>query len=75
MTPQEAENGRRRIARECLTELEANRPLNDDKRRTILQSYLEKFTRMLTEYHFKRSVPALWLNVCVRMIEKEKKYG
>lgn len=75
MTPQEAENGRRRIARECLKELEANRPLNDGKRRTILQSYLEKFTRMLTEYHFKRSVPALWLNVYVRMIEKEKKYG
>lgn len=75
MTPQEAENGRRRIARECYNELEANRPLNDDKRRTILQSYLEKFTKMLTEYHFKRSVPALWLNVYVRMIEKEKKYG
>lgn len=75
MTPQEAENGRRRIARECYHELEANRPLNDDKRRTILQSHLEKFTRMLTEYHFKRSVPALWLNVYVRMIEKEKKYG
>lgn len=75
MTPQEAENGRRRIARECYHELEANRPLNDDKRRTILQSYLKKFTQMLTEYHFKRSVPALWLNVYVRMIEKEKKYG
>lgn len=75
MTPQEAENGRRRIARECYHELEANQPLNDDKRRTILQSYLEKFTRMLTEYHFKRSVPALWLSVYVRMIEKEKKYG
>lgn len=75
MTPQEAENGRRRIARECYNKLEANRPLNDDKRRTILQSYLEKFTRMLTEYHFKRSVPALRLNVYVRMIEKEKKYG
>lgn len=75
MTPQEAENGRRTIARECYHELDANRPLNDDKRRTILQSYLKEFTRMLTEYHFNRSVPALWLNVYVRMIEKEKKYG
>lgn len=73
MNEQILENGRRRIARECYHELEANRPLNDDKRRTILQSYLEKFTRMLTEYHFKRSVPALWLDVYVRMIEKEKK--
>ena len=75
MTPQEAENGRRTIARECYHELDANRPLNDDKRRTILKKHLKQFTSLLTEYHHKRSIPAIWLNVYLFKLEKEMKDG
>lgn len=33
MTPQEMENGRRKVARDCKQELEKNKPLNDVKRK------------------------------------------
>ncbi len=57
MTPQEAENGRRRIARECYHELDANRPI---KRKSIMnrQKRAGQFQLRLTE-HLKEKVVEL----------------
>ncbi|WP_273840289.1 hypothetical protein [Providencia rettgeri] len=75
MTPQEMENGRRAIAKECKQELEKNKPLNDVKRKSILSKYLNKFTTWLSPDQLKKTTVNIWLSVYVEKLHKEEKHG
>lgn len=75
MTPQEMENGRRAIARECKQELEDNKPLNDVKRKSTLSKYLNKFTTWLSPDQLKKTTVKIWLSVYIEKLHKEEKHG
>ena len=69
------ENGRRAIARECKQELENNKPLNDVKRKSILNKYLNKFATWLSPDQLKKTTVNIWLSVYVEKLHKEEKHG
>lgn len=66
MTPQEAENGRRRIARECLKEL--MQYTSDEQHTAILDKYTPKF-KPLNHMRFNNKDV---LSYYVRLLQKEK---
>lgn len=66
MTPQEAENGRRRIARECLKEL--MQYTSDEQHTAILDKYTPKF-KPLNHLSFPAKRV---LGYYVRLLQKEK---
>lgn len=67
MTPQEAENGRRRIARDCLTEL--MKYTSDEQHTAILDKYTPKF-KPLNHLCFPAKRV---LGYYVRILQKEMK--
>nr|WP_282490191.1 hypothetical protein [Providencia alcalifaciens] len=69
------ENGRRAIAREWKKELENNKPLNDVKRKSILNKYLNKFATWLSPDQLKKTTVNIWLSVYVEKLHKEEKHG
>ncbi|HGI5213759.1 TPA: hypothetical protein ACJTPC_001788 [Providencia alcalifaciens] len=69
------ENGRRAIARECKKELKNNKPLNDVKRKSILNKYLNKFATWLSPDQLKKTTVNIWLSVYVEKLHKEEKHG
>lgn len=69
MTPQEAENGRRRIARDCLTELMKH--TSDEQHTAILDKYTPKF-KPLNHLRFPAK-RVLGYYVCT--LQKEMKDG
>lgn len=69
MTPQEAENGRRRIARECLKEL--MQYTSDEQHTAILDKYTPKF-KPLNHLRFPAKMV---LGYYVRTLQKEMKDG
>ncbi|MEG0278836.1 MAG: hypothetical protein RR446_12020, partial [Lachnospiraceae bacterium] len=72
MTPQEAENGRRTIARECLAELEKPENKSDERHTAILDKYTPKFATLNHLPHFP---PKRVLGHVMRELQKEKKDG
>ena len=68
MTPQEEENGRRTIARECLAELEKLENKSDEQHTAILDKYTIKFTP-LNHMRFNNKDA---LCHYVRLLQKEK---
>lgn len=69
MTPQEAENGRRRIARDCLTELMQH--TSDEQHTAILDKYTPKFKPL---NHLRFPAKRV-LGYYVRTLQKEMKDG
>ena len=69
MTPQEAENGRRRIARECLTELKQY--TSDEQHTAILDKYTPKFKPL---NHLRFPAKRV-LGYYVRTLQKEMRDG
>ncbi|WP_430248350.1 hypothetical protein ACIH2S_07160 [Providencia sp. PAZ2] len=51
MTPQEMENGRRKVARDCRDKLKQLKKLSDKQSTAILKDYLPKFQLTLNEKH------------------------
>nr|WP_307862958.1 hypothetical protein [Providencia rettgeri] len=74
MTPQEMENGRRAIARECRDKLKQLKKLSDKQSAAILKDYLPKFQLTLSEKH-KKFPPIMWLTWYVNSIDKEINSG
>ena len=66
MTPQEAENGRRRIARECLKEL--MQYTSEEQHTSILDKYTIKFAPLNHMRFNNKDV----LSHYVRLLQKEK---
>lgn len=75
MTPQEMENGRRKIARDCRDKLKLLKKLNDKQSTAILKYYLPTFTLTLTKEHLEKCPANMWLNYYVRTIDKEINSG
>ncbi|EMK3755942.1 hypothetical protein V8167_001490 [Providencia rettgeri] len=75
MTPQEMENGRRAIARECRDKLKRLKKLSDKQSAAILKSFLPTFTLTLTKEHLAKYPANMWLNYYVRTIDKEINSG
>ncbi len=71
MTPQEAENGRRTIARECLAELEKPENKSDERHTAILDKYTPKFA---TLNHLRFPAKRV-LGYYVRTLQKEMRDG
>ncbi len=69
MTPQEAENGRRRIARDCLTELMQH--TSDEQHTAILDKYTPKFKPL---NHLRFPAKRV-LGYYVRTLQKEMRDG
>lgn len=69
MTPQEAENGRRRIARDCLTEL--MQYTSDEQHTAILDKYTPKFKPL---NHLRFPAKRV-LGYYVRTLQREMKDG
>ncbi len=69
MTPQEAENGRRQIARDCLTEL--MQYTSDEQHTAILDKYTPKFKPL---NHLRFPAKRV-LGYYVRTLQKEMKDG
>lgn len=65
MTPQEAENGRRRIARECLKEL--MQYTSDEQHTAILGKYTPKFKPLNHPCFPEKKVPGYY----VRTLQQE----
>nr|WP_282559044.1 hypothetical protein [Providencia heimbachae] len=74
MTPQEMENGRRAVARECRDKLKQLKKLSDKQSTAILKDYLPKFQLTLSEKH-KKFPPIMWLTYYVNSIDKEINSG
>ncbi|EMA4781883.1 MULTISPECIES: hypothetical protein [Providencia] len=72
MTPQEMENGRRKIAKDCLKELHDLSEKTDPNITTVLDKYTPQFSPLNDKKHFP---PKMVLGHLVRQIEKEMNYG
>lgn len=74
MTPQEMENGRRAIARECRNEL---KKLMEEERLTseieigVLNKHLDKFKSLMTNEQLKKYYPVSFLSYTAKQIDKE----
>ncbi|NHB93549.1 hypothetical protein [Photorhabdus cinerea] len=72
MNEQVLENGRRAIARECLSELTALEKYDDKAATAILDKYTQQFKLIMNEHQKKKASPKGWLSQYVRDIRKEK---
>ncbi|WP_289992015.1 hypothetical protein [Photorhabdus laumondii] len=71
MNEQVLENGRRKIARECLRELIDLNKYDDKAVTEILDKYTPKFKLIMSEHQMKKASPKIWLAQYVRNIRKE----
>ncbi|MBS9442443.1 hypothetical protein EAE89_12195 [Photorhabdus heterorhabditis] len=71
MSEQIYENGRRKIARECLSELTALNRYDDKAVTAILDKYTHKFKLIMNEHQMRKSTPKAWLSQYVRDLQKE----
>ncbi|MGV8004514.1 hypothetical protein QPK14_21280 [Photorhabdus temperata subsp. temperata] len=72
MSEQIYENGRRKIARECLSELTALNKYDDKAVTAILDKYTPKFKLIMSEHQKKKASPKNWLAQYVRNLQKEQ---
>ncbi|PQQ22670.1 hypothetical protein [Photorhabdus hindustanensis] len=75
MNDQVLENGRRAIARECLSELTSLSKYDDKAVTAILDKYTPKFKLIMSEHQKKKASPKNWLSQYVRNLQKECKNG
>ncbi|MGV8004274.1 hypothetical protein QPK14_19975 [Photorhabdus temperata subsp. temperata] len=75
MSEQIYENGRRKIARECLSELTALDKYDDKAATAILDKYTPQFKLIMSEHQKKKASPKGWLSQYVRNLQKECKNG
>ncbi|MCL0011642.1 hypothetical protein MKU80_011435 [Providencia rettgeri] len=74
MTPQEMENGRRAIARECRNELKdimKKEKLTSEIEISVLNKHLDKFKSLMTSEQLKKYYPVSFLSYTAKLIDKE----
>lgn len=74
MTPQEMENGRRAIARECRNELKKimeEEKLTSEIEISVLNKHLDKFKSLMTSEQLKKYYPVSFLSYTAKQIDKE----
>ncbi len=75
MTPQEMENGRRKVARDCRNELQKikkERKLTSEIEISVLNKHLDKFKSLMTNEQLKKYYPVSFLSYTAKQIDKEK---
>lgn len=75
MTPQEMENGRRKIARDCRNELKdimKKEKLTSEIEISVLNKHLDKFKSLMTSEQLKKYYPVSFLSYTAKQIDKEK---
>lgn len=75
MTPQEMENGRRTVARECRNELRARmekEKLTTEIEISVLNKHLDRFKSLMTSEQLKKYYPVSFLSYTAKQIDKEK---
>lgn len=75
MTPQEMENGRRKIARDCRNELKdimKKEKLTSEMEITVLNKHIDKFKSLMTNDQLKKYYPVSFLSYTAKQIDKEK---
>nr|ELR5255301.1 hypothetical protein [Providencia rettgeri] len=75
MTPQEMENGRRKIARDCRNELKdiiKKEKLTSEIEISVLNKHLDKFKSLMTREQLKKYYPVSFLSYTAKQIDKEK---
>lgn len=75
MTPQEMENGRRAIARECRNELKdilKKEKLTSEIEIRVLNKHIDRFKSLMTNEQLKRYYPVSFLSYTAKLIDKEK---
>ncbi|AVL75825.1 MULTISPECIES: hypothetical protein [Providencia] len=75
MTPQEMENGRRAIARDCRNELKdimKKEKLTSEIEISVLNKHLDKFKSLMTSEQLKKYYPVSFLSYTAKQIDKEK---
>ncbi|MGO2306971.1 MAG: hypothetical protein ACTH5W_19975 [Providencia sp.] len=78
MTPQEMENGRRTVARECRNELRARmekEKLTTEIEMRVLHKYLNRFKSLMTSEQLAKRYPITFLSYSVTEIDKEMNNG
>ncbi|MGJ3354698.1 hypothetical protein [Providencia sp. Je.9.19] len=78
MTPQEMENGRRKIARECRNELldiMKKEKLTSEIEISVLNKHLDKFKQLMTSEQLKKYYPVSFLSYTAKQIDKESCNG
>ncbi|HEC8346189.1 TPA: hypothetical protein RG646_RS07245 [Providencia rettgeri] len=75
MTPQEMENGRRKVARDCRNELKKimeEEKLTSEIEISVLNKHLDRFKSLMTSEQLKKYYPASFLSYTAKLIDKEK---
>ncbi|OHT23122.1 hypothetical protein A3Q29_06730 [Providencia stuartii] len=75
MTPQEMENGRRKVARDCRNELKKimeEEKLTSEIEISVLNKHLDKFKSLMTNEQLKKYYPVSFLSYTAKQIDKEK---
>ncbi|THB29057.1 hypothetical protein [Providencia sp. MGF014] len=75
MTPQEMENGRRAVARDCRNELKdimKKEKLTSEIEISVLNKHLDKFKSLMTSEQLKKYYPVSFLSYTAKQIDKEK---
>ncbi|EJD6583262.1 hypothetical protein M0L63_RS11220 [Providencia rettgeri] len=74
MTPQEMENGRRKVARDCRNELKdilKKEKLTSEIEIIVLNKHLDKFKSLMTNEQLKKYYPVSFLSYTAKQIDKE----
>ncbi|WP_275076654.1 hypothetical protein [Providencia rettgeri] len=74
MTPQEMENGRRKVARDCRNELKRiadEEKLTSEIEISVLNKHLDKFKSLMTCEQLKKYYPVSFLSYTAKLIDKE----
>ncbi|RXN69219.1 hypothetical protein D0Z62_20625 [Providencia rettgeri] len=78
MTPQEMENGRRKVARDCRNELKKimeEEKLTSEIEISVLNKHLDKFKSLMTNEQLKKYYPVSFLSYTAKQIDKESCNG
>ncbi|CAB5645224.1 MULTISPECIES: hypothetical protein [Providencia] len=78
MTPQEMENGRRKVARDCRNELKdimKKEKLTSEIEISVLNKHLDKFKSLMTSEQLKKYYPVSFLSYTAKQIDKESCNG
>ncbi|HEM7189661.1 TPA: hypothetical protein U2I61_004198 [Providencia rettgeri] len=78
MTPQEMENGRRAIARDCRNELKdimKKEKLTSEIEISVLNKHIDKFKSLMTNEQLKKYYPVSFLSYTAKQIDKESCNG
>ncbi|MBQ0327804.1 hypothetical protein J9231_08055 [Providencia rettgeri] len=78
MTPQEMENGRRKIARDFRNELKdimKKEKLTSEIEISVLNKHLDKFKSLMTSEQLKKYYPVSFLSYTAKQIDKESCNG